>query len=146
MVIICRWTGASSSPWTVLLLIHTLIQTAQLTTWATHTETKVRLLSSDQSKCNVTLGLGGLMFCCWCLCFIGAFYNIIRVPPERDGPEDTLEGAKILCSIAPRDKSKPSYYHSFGERRRESVMFIIFRSLRQDRFSFCVLMKNGHHV
>lgn len=46
---------------------------------------------------------------------LGALYNIIRVPPERKEASDTLQGAKVLCSIVPKDKSHPSYYHSFGE-------------------------------
>lgn len=45
----------------------------------------------------------------------GALYNIIRVPPEKTDANDTLQGAKILCSIEPANKSHPSYYHSFGE-------------------------------
>ncbi|KAL9825761.1 carotenoid-cleaving dioxygenase, mitochondrial isoform 1-T1 [Geothlypis trichas] len=44
----------------------------------------------------------------------GSSYNIIRVPPQESGHGDTLEGAKVLCSIPPRDRAKPSYYHSFG--------------------------------
>ncbi|KAJ8343112.1 hypothetical protein SKAU_G00330400 [Synaphobranchus kaupii] len=44
----------------------------------------------------------------------GAFYNIIRVPSEKAGPSETLEGTKVLCSIAPVDRARPSYYHSFG--------------------------------
>ncbi|XP_063059565.1 carotenoid-cleaving dioxygenase, mitochondrial [Engraulis encrasicolus] len=45
----------------------------------------------------------------------GIFYNIICVPPERESVEDTLQGAKVLCSITPTaDKGKPSYYHSFA--------------------------------
>ncbi|KAL2094961.1 hypothetical protein ACEWY4_009680 [Coilia grayii] len=44
----------------------------------------------------------------------GIFYNIICVPPERELADDTLQGAKVLCSIAPTDKGKPSYYHSFA--------------------------------
>ncbi|NXO45730.1 BCDO2 oxygenase, partial [Locustella ochotensis] len=44
----------------------------------------------------------------------GSSYNIIRVPPQEPGHGDTLEGAKVLCSIPPRDRAKPSYYHSFG--------------------------------
>ncbi|XP_051902563.1 carotenoid-cleaving dioxygenase, mitochondrial-like isoform X39 [Hippocampus zosterae] len=44
----------------------------------------------------------------------GSMYNIIRVPPEKSNDEDTLEGAKILCSIAPANFSQPSYYHSFA--------------------------------
>ncbi|NXC52299.1 BCDO2 oxygenase, partial [Aleadryas rufinucha] len=44
----------------------------------------------------------------------GSSYNIIRVPPQEPGHGDTLEGAKVLCSIPPMDRAKPSYYHSFG--------------------------------
>ncbi|NWH41071.1 BCDO2 oxygenase, partial [Chloropsis hardwickii] len=44
----------------------------------------------------------------------GSSYNIIRIPPQESGHGDTLEGAKVLCSIPPRDRAKPSYYHSFG--------------------------------
>ncbi|MFT7818525.1 beta,beta-carotene 9',10'-oxygenase-like isoform X2 [Arapaima gigas] len=52
----------------------------------------------------------------------GAFYNIICVSPERVGPGETLEGAKIVCSIPPLNKSKPSYYHSFAM----SENFVVF--------------------
>lgn len=45
----------------------------------------------------------------------GASYNIIKVPPTKATAEDTLEGVSVLCSIPSSDKSKPSYYHSFGE-------------------------------
>ncbi|KAF2985390.1 hypothetical protein EK904_004170 [Melospiza melodia maxima] len=44
----------------------------------------------------------------------GSSYNIIRVPPQESGHGDTLEGAKVLCSIPPMNRAKPSYYHSFG--------------------------------
>jgi len=44
----------------------------------------------------------------------GATYNIIRVPANKDSPEDTLEGATVLCSIPSVDRAKPSYYHSFA--------------------------------
>ncbi|NWV19293.1 BCDO2 oxygenase, partial [Origma solitaria] len=44
----------------------------------------------------------------------GSSYNIIRVPPQDPSLGDTLEGAKVLCSIPPMDRAKPSYYHSFG--------------------------------
>ncbi|NWZ71181.1 BCDO2 oxygenase, partial [Acrocephalus arundinaceus] len=44
----------------------------------------------------------------------GSSYNIIRVPPQEPGQGDLLEGAKVLCSIPPMDRAKPSYYHSFG--------------------------------
>lgn len=45
----------------------------------------------------------------------GALYNIIKVPPEKTDAKDTLQGAKVLCSIVPENKSHPSYYHSFGK-------------------------------
>uniref|UniRef100_A0AAR2L297 Beta-carotene oxygenase 2b n=1 Tax=Pygocentrus nattereri TaxID=42514 RepID=A0AAR2L297_PYGNA len=44
----------------------------------------------------------------------GASYNIIKVPPEKINPEDTLEGATVICTIPCEDKTKPSYYHSFA--------------------------------
>lgn len=44
----------------------------------------------------------------------GALYNIISVPPAKSNTKDTLQGAKVLCSIVPADKSHPSYYHSFA--------------------------------
>ncbi|NWV05726.1 BCDO2 oxygenase, partial [Ptilonorhynchus violaceus] len=44
----------------------------------------------------------------------GSSYNIIRVPPQEPGCGDMLEGAKVLCSIPPMDRARPSYYHSFG--------------------------------
>lgn len=49
------------------------------------------------------------------MCLVGAFYNIIRVPPKKEDLDDTLQAAKILCSISPAEKNKPSYYHSFGK-------------------------------
>lgn len=45
----------------------------------------------------------------------GAYYNIIKVPPTKVAEEETLEGTTVLCSIPAEDKTKPSYYHSFGE-------------------------------
>ncbi|KAL7834943.1 hypothetical protein SRHO_G00291900 [Serrasalmus rhombeus] len=44
----------------------------------------------------------------------GVLYNIISVPPAKEGPNDTLKGAKVLCSISPTDRTRPSYYHSFA--------------------------------
>ncbi|KAM7137888.1 carotenoid-cleaving dioxygenase, mitochondrial isoform 2-T3 [Macrochelys suwanniensis] len=44
----------------------------------------------------------------------GSSYNIIQIPPQKSNHDDTLQGAKVLCSIAPAEKMKPSYYHSFG--------------------------------
>lgn len=51
----------------------------------------------------------------------GALYNIIRVPPEKSEAAETLHGAKVLCSIEPKHKSCPSYYHSFGELRSSAT-------------------------
>ncbi|XP_056141019.1 carotenoid-cleaving dioxygenase, mitochondrial-like [Lampris incognitus] len=53
----------------------------------------------------------------------GALYNIIRVPPEKTDSRDTLQGAKVLCSIVPANKSHPSYYHSFAM-SKNYVVFI----------------------
>ncbi|XP_067421535.1 carotenoid-cleaving dioxygenase, mitochondrial isoform X1 [Emydura macquarii macquarii] len=44
----------------------------------------------------------------------GSSYNIIRIPPQKSNCDETLQGAQVLCSIAPAEKMKPSYYHSFG--------------------------------
>ncbi|ERE76161.1 beta,beta-carotene 9',10'-oxygenase [Cricetulus griseus] len=44
----------------------------------------------------------------------GSCYNIIRVPPEKTEPGETIHGAQVLCSIASTETMKPSYYHSFG--------------------------------
>ncbi|NXX47066.1 BCDO2 oxygenase, partial [Tricholaema leucomelas] len=52
----------------------------------------------------------------------GSRYNIIQIPPQKSSCSDTLEGAKVLCSIVPMDRMKPSYYHSFGM----SENYIIF--------------------
>ncbi|CAG02881.1 unnamed protein product, partial [Tetraodon nigroviridis] len=55
----------------------------------------------------------------------GALYNIIRVPPEKSEATETLHGAKVLCSIVPQHKSRPSYYHSFGS-SHSSVTSVVF--------------------
>lgn len=44
----------------------------------------------------------------------GSCYNIIRVPPKKKEPGETIHGAQVVCSIASSEKMKPSYYHSFG--------------------------------
>ncbi|MEE6484756.1 hypothetical protein FKM82_014014 [Ascaphus truei] len=44
----------------------------------------------------------------------GTRYNIIRVPAQKTGSEDSLEGAQVVCSIEPEEKMRPAYYHSFG--------------------------------
>lgn len=48
----------------------------------------------------------------------GAYYNIIRVPPTKRTEGETLEGTTVLCTIPSSDKTKPSYYHSFGRHLR----------------------------
>ncbi|KAL6104985.1 bco2 [Pungitius sinensis] len=53
----------------------------------------------------------------------GASYNIIKVPPTKQTAEDTLEGVSVMCSIPSSEKSKPSYYHSFGM-SKNYVVFI----------------------
>ncbi|XP_068186443.1 carotenoid-cleaving dioxygenase, mitochondrial [Antennarius striatus] len=60
----------------------------------------------------------------------GAMYNIIRVPPEKTNAPDTLQGAKILCSILPKDKSHPSYYHSFA--MTENYVVFIEQPIKMD--------------
>ncbi|XP_012690255.2 beta,beta-carotene 9',10'-oxygenase [Clupea harengus] len=52
----------------------------------------------------------------------GVFYNIICVPPKQETDDDSLQGSKVLCSIAPADKGRPSYYHSFGM----SANYVVF--------------------
>ncbi|XP_074535969.1 carotenoid-cleaving dioxygenase, mitochondrial-like [Halichoeres trimaculatus] len=60
----------------------------------------------------------------------GAYYNIICVPPTKEKADDTLEGAKVLCSIPSVDKSKPSYYHSFG--MSENYVVFIEQPIKMD--------------
>uniref|UniRef100_A0A672Z2H7 Carotenoid-cleaving dioxygenase, mitochondrial n=1 Tax=Sphaeramia orbicularis TaxID=375764 RepID=A0A672Z2H7_9TELE len=60
----------------------------------------------------------------------GALYNIICVPPEKKDDSDTLQGAKILCSIVPANKSHPSYYHSFA--MSENYVVFIEQPIKMD--------------
>ncbi|KAM4620307.1 carotenoid-cleaving dioxygenase, mitochondrial [Polymixia lowei] len=60
----------------------------------------------------------------------GALYNIISVPPEKADTKDTLQGAKVLCSIIPADKSHPSYYHSFA--MSENYVVFIEQPIKMD--------------
>ncbi|KAL3992440.1 solute carrier family 25, member 46 [Sarotherodon galilaeus] len=58
----------------------------------------------------------------------GTTYNMgnsytSKVPPTKKTEDETLEGATVLCSIPSVDKTKPSYYHSFGE-QNNYVVFI----------------------
>ncbi|XP_078055156.1 carotenoid-cleaving dioxygenase, mitochondrial-like isoform X2 [Mustelus asterias] len=52
----------------------------------------------------------------------GTMYNIIAVPLQKSDDEETLQEARVVCSITPVDHMKPSYYHSFGM----SENYIIF--------------------
>uniref|UniRef100_A0A8C6SR92 Carotenoid-cleaving dioxygenase, mitochondrial n=1 Tax=Neogobius melanostomus TaxID=47308 RepID=A0A8C6SR92_9GOBI len=60
----------------------------------------------------------------------GALYNIICVPPEKKDSGDTLQGAKVLCSIIPANKSHPSYYHSFA--MSENYVVFIEQPIKMD--------------
>uniref|UniRef100_A0A6Q2XES2 Carotenoid-cleaving dioxygenase, mitochondrial n=1 Tax=Esox lucius TaxID=8010 RepID=A0A6Q2XES2_ESOLU len=60
----------------------------------------------------------------------GALYNIIKVPSTKNNPDETLEGAKVLCSIIPADKSRPSYYHSFA--MTENYVVFIEQPIKMD--------------
>ncbi|XP_008306930.1 beta-carotene oxygenase 2b [Cynoglossus semilaevis] len=61
----------------------------------------------------------------------GSHYNIIVVPPNKTSDEDeTLEGAKVLCSIPAVDKRKPSYYHSFA--MSENYVVFIEQPIKMD--------------
>ncbi|KAJ8368217.1 hypothetical protein SKAU_G00082450 [Synaphobranchus kaupii] len=60
----------------------------------------------------------------------GASYNIICVPPEKASPEDTLEGAKVICTIPSLERGKPSYYHSFA--MSENYVVFIEQPIKMD--------------
>uniref|UniRef100_A0A665UAR7 Carotenoid-cleaving dioxygenase, mitochondrial n=1 Tax=Echeneis naucrates TaxID=173247 RepID=A0A665UAR7_ECHNA len=60
----------------------------------------------------------------------GTLYNIIRVPPEKTDAKDTLQGATILSSIVPANKSHPSYYHSFA--MSENYVVFIEQPIKMD--------------
>ncbi|XP_033028386.1 beta,beta-carotene 9',10'-oxygenase isoform X2 [Lacerta agilis] len=65
----------------------------------------------------------------------GSNYNIICVPPQTLGSDDSsLQGAKVLCSIEPEDKMKPSYYHSFG--MSENYVIFIEQPLKMNLWKF----------
>ncbi|XP_034539680.1 beta,beta-carotene 9',10'-oxygenase-like isoform X2 [Notolabrus celidotus] len=60
----------------------------------------------------------------------GALYNIIKVPPGKTDAKETLEGAKVLCSIVPADRGNPSYYHSFA--MSENYVVFIEQPIKMD--------------
>ncbi|RVE63738.1 hypothetical protein OJAV_G00139170 [Oryzias javanicus] len=60
----------------------------------------------------------------------GALYNIIKVPSEKADTKETLQGAEVLCSITPVNKSHPSYYHSFA--MSENYVVFIEQPIKMD--------------
>ncbi|KAF6728846.1 Beta,beta-carotene 9',10'-oxygenase [Oryzias melastigma] len=60
----------------------------------------------------------------------GALYNITKVPSEKADTKETLQGAEVLCSIAPANKSHPSYYHSFA--MSENYVVFIEQPIKMD--------------
>ncbi|KAJ8266256.1 hypothetical protein GJAV_G00128340 [Gymnothorax javanicus] len=71
----------------------------------------------------------------------GAAYNIIRVPPGKAGPSETLEGAKVLCSIPSVDRGRPSYYHSFA--MSQNYVVFIEQPLKMDLFTIVTSKLRG---
>ncbi|XP_068936479.1 carotenoid-cleaving dioxygenase, mitochondrial isoform X4 [Petaurus breviceps papuanus] len=53
----------------------------------------------------------------------GSCYNVIQIPPQKADLEETIHGARVICSIPFGQKMKPSYYHSFGM-TKNYVIFI----------------------
>uniref|UniRef100_A0A8C7N4P6 Carotenoid-cleaving dioxygenase, mitochondrial n=1 Tax=Oncorhynchus kisutch TaxID=8019 RepID=A0A8C7N4P6_ONCKI len=74
----------------------------------------------------------------------GALYNIIKVPPMKNNPEETLEGAKVLCSIVPADKARPSYYHSFA--MSENYVVFIEQSIKMDLLKIVTAKLRGKGI
>ncbi|KAI4875518.1 hypothetical protein NFI96_009699 [Prochilodus magdalenae] len=73
-----------------------------------------------------------------------ASYNIIRVPPSKETPDDTLKGAKVLCSITPTDKTRPSYYHSFA--MSENYVVFIEQSIKMDLLKIATSKLRGKNI
>ncbi|KAM9497368.1 carotenoid-cleaving dioxygenase, mitochondrial-like isoform 2-T2 [Salvelinus alpinus] len=74
----------------------------------------------------------------------GALYNIIKVPPMKNNPEETLEGAKVLCSIVPVDKARPSYFHSFA--MSENYVVFIEQPIKMDPLKIIKAKKRGESI
>ncbi|XP_075994329.1 carotenoid-cleaving dioxygenase, mitochondrial-like [Genypterus blacodes] len=74
----------------------------------------------------------------------GAFYNIIRVPPTKTTEQETLEGAKVLCSIPSLDKTKPSYYHSFA--MSENYIVFIEQPIKMDLLKIVTSKLSGKSI
>uniref|UniRef100_A0A3B4A5V8 Uncharacterized protein n=1 Tax=Periophthalmus magnuspinnatus TaxID=409849 RepID=A0A3B4A5V8_9GOBI len=74
----------------------------------------------------------------------GSHYNIIRVPPTKTSEEETLEGATVLCSIPSKDKSKPSYYHSFA--MSENYVVFIEQPIKMDLMKIVTGKLTGNSI
>ncbi|XP_017316115.1 carotenoid-cleaving dioxygenase, mitochondrial isoform X1 [Ictalurus punctatus] len=74
----------------------------------------------------------------------GALYNIISVPPKNEDPDETLHGAKVLCSISPAEKNKPSYYHSFA--MSENYVVFIEQPIKMDLFKIVTSRMRGKSI
>jgi len=116
---VLRWTGVNSLRLMGPQLTPMWILTELHTTWAILTLQKV------SQKCNLkkTNRHIDLQSYSSSILLLGAFYNIIMVPSKKEKQNDTLEGATVVCSIPSEDKSKPSYYHSFGKRALPTISY-----------------------
>ncbi|KAF7688698.1 hypothetical protein HF521_013505 [Silurus meridionalis] len=74
----------------------------------------------------------------------GTLYNIIRVPPNKEDPDETLHGAKVLCSISPAEKNKPSYYHSFA--MSENYLMFIEQPIKLDLLKILTSRMRGKSI
>ncbi|XP_044312329.1 beta,beta-carotene 9',10'-oxygenase isoform X1 [Varanus komodoensis] len=72
----------------------------------------------------------------------GSKYNIICVPPQGPNSDgSSLQGAKVLCTIEPDNKAKPSYYHSFG--MSENYVILIEQPLKMNLWKLMVARSLG---
>ncbi|KAK2816372.1 hypothetical protein Q7C36_022643 [Tachysurus vachellii] len=74
----------------------------------------------------------------------GALYNIIRVPPKNEDPDETLHGATVLCSISPAEKNNPSYYHSFA--MSENYVVFIEQPIKMDLLKIVTCKMRGKSI
>ncbi|XP_042330816.1 beta,beta-carotene 9',10'-oxygenase isoform X2 [Sceloporus undulatus] len=72
----------------------------------------------------------------------GSNYNIICVPPQTPGSDNSsLLGAKVVCTIEPDDRMKPSYYHSFG--MSKNYIIFIEQPLKMNLWKFAAAKAFG---
>ncbi|XP_051934902.1 beta-carotene oxygenase 2b [Hippocampus zosterae] len=74
----------------------------------------------------------------------GSYYNIIQVPQMKYSTEETLEGAKVLCSIPSTDSAKPSYFHSFA--MSENYVVFIEQPLKMDLLKIVTSKLTGKSI